>query len=111
MEKSLKIVIFLSIPVIVITAIITGIYAPSAYVQQCRQQVNRIVTDLYDSEGGKDEFTKDYDNQNLSVDSQKTLQKLSTVINQCPELQSLPTNNSDFGYNSQSYLPKQGYQV
>lgn len=111
MEKSLKIVILLSIPIIIVTAIVTVMYAPSAYVQQCKHQVGQLVDDLYKTAGGKEKFMKSFQNQNLTGDAQSILQKISNISNQCPELGSLSISNFDSLNNLQANLPEQKNQA
>lgn len=111
MEKSLKIVILLSIPIIIVSAVVTVIYAPSAYMQQCKQQVSQLLDNLSKTESGREKFTKSVQNQNLSEEAQVVLQKISNIVNQCPELGSLSINNTDLLNNSQDNLSKQEYQV
>ena len=112
MEKSLKIVILLSIPIIIVTAVVVAaMYAPSAYVQQCKHQVGQLVDDLYKTAGGKAKFMKSFQNQNLTDDAQSTLQKITNISNQCPELGSFSISNFDSFNNLHGNLSKQAYQA
>lgn len=111
MEKSLKIVILLSIPIIIVTAVVAVMYAPSAYVQQCKHQVGQLVDDLYKTTGGKEKFMKSFQNQNLTEDAQSILQKISNIANQCPELKSLSISNFDSLNYLQGNLSKPKYHA
>lgn len=111
MEKSLRIIILLSIPIIIVTAGVAVIYAPSAYVQQCKHQASQLVDKLYKIEGGKEKFTKSVQNQKLSEQAQVILQKISKLANQCPEIGSLTINNFDLLNDSKDNLSKQEYQI
>jgi len=111
MEKNLRIIILLSIPIIFVTALVAVIFAPSAYVQQCKHQASQLIDNLYKTEGGKEKFTKSVQNQNLSEQAQLVLQKISNIVNQCPDLGSLTINNLDLLNNSQGNLSMQEYHV
>jgi hypothetical protein len=111
MEKSLRAIILLSIPIIIVTTVLAVIYAPSAFLQQCKHQATQLIDNLYKTEGSKEKFTRSAQNQNLSEQAQVILQRISNIENQCPELGSLTIDNLDSLNNSQGNSSKQEYQV
>jgi hypothetical protein len=96
MEKSQKIIIVLSIPIIIVATMIVGLYAPFAFEEQCKQKTSEIINNLYTLEGNKENFLESYENGILSNRSQVELQKLDMVLRNCPELKSISTNESEF---------------
>lgn len=95
MEKSQKIIIVLSVPIIIVTAGIVGLYAPIAFEEQCKQKASEIINNLYALEGNEENFLESYENGILSNQSQVELQKLDMVLSNCPELKSISTNESE----------------
>lgn len=104
MEKSIKIIIYLSLPIIIVTSIVIGLYSPYAYVKQCKQQAIYLLDKMYKLEGGKDEFVRSYNDQKLLGSTQEELQKLNGVLKQCPELRPLSMDNLGFDNQSQNSL-------
>jgi hypothetical protein len=96
MEKSQKIIIVLSVPIIIVTTVIVGLYAPFAFEEQCKQKTREIINNLYTLEGNKENFLEYYENGILSNRSQVELQKLDMVLRNCPELKSISTNESEY---------------
>lgn len=111
MEKSLKIIIYLSLPIIIVTAIVVGLYSPYAYVKQCKQQATQLLDKMYKLEGGKEEFVRSYNDQKLSGSTQEELQKLNGVLKQCPELGPLSMDNLSFDNQLQNSLLESKGQV
>lgn len=91
MEKSIKIIIVLSIPIIIIITAVVGLLAPSAFEEQCKQKASEIINNLYALEGNKENFRTSYENGTTSNRSQEELQKLDMILNNCPELKSMTT--------------------
>ena len=89
--------ILLSIPIIIGTAVIIGLVAPTAYLNLCKLKVNEISNQIYMMEGGEEEFLRSLNQQDLSNEVQKEIQNLNSVIAQCPELRSYSNNDSQFG--------------
>ena len=89
--------ILLSVPIIIGTAVIIGLVAPTAYLNLCKLKVNEISNQIYMMEGGQKEFLSSLNQQNLSIEVQKELQNLNSVIAQCPELRLYSNNDSRFG--------------
>ncbi len=96
MEKSEKIIIVLSIPIIIVTAVIVGLYAPSGFEKQCKQKASEIVNNLFALEGNRENFLEPYENGIISNRSQGELQKLDMVLSNCPDLKSLSANESEY---------------
>lgn len=94
MEKSQKIIIVLSIPIIIVTSVIVGLYAPFAFEQQCKQKTSEIINNLNALEGNKENYLESYENGIISNRSHVELQKLDAVLSNCPELKSISTNES-----------------
>ena len=86
MEKVQKLALMLSVPIIIGAAVIIGLVAPSAYLNLCQLKANEISNQIYVMEGGKEEFLRSLNQENLSNEVQKELQNLNSVIAQCPEL-------------------------
>jgi hypothetical protein len=97
MNRGQKMAILLSIPIIIGTAVIIGLVAPTAYLNLCKLKVNEISNQIYMMEGGEEEFLRSLNKQDLSNEVQKELQNLNSVIAQCPELRSYSNNDSQFG--------------
>lgn len=97
MEKVQKLVLLLSIPIIIATAVIIGLVAPTAYLNLCKLKVNEILNQIYEMEGGKEEFLRSLNQENLSNEVQKELRNLNSVIAQCPELGSSYIDDTQFG--------------
>ena len=97
MNRSQKIALLLSVPIIIGTAVIIGLVAPTAYLNLCKLKVNEISNQIYMMEGGEEEFLRSLNQQDLSNEVQKELQNLNSVIAQCPELRSYSNNDSQFG--------------
>ncbi|HEU5120763.1 MAG TPA: hypothetical protein VFT71_07220 [Candidatus Nitrosocosmicus sp.] len=97
MNRGQKMAILLSVPIIIGTAVIIGLVAPTAYLNLCKLKVNEISNQIYILEGGEEEFLRSLNQQNLSNEVQKELQNLNSVIAQCPELRSYTNNDSRFG--------------
>lgn len=107
MEKSIKIIIVLTIPIIIITIAVVGLLAPSAFEEQCKQKAGEVINNLYALEGNKENFRGSYENGTTSNQSQEELQKLDMIFNNCPELRSMSTKQlgndvSFYTYNSAS---------
>jgi len=96
MEKSQKIIIVLSIPIIIITAVVVGLIAPFAFEEQCKQKASEIKNNLFALEGNKENFLASYEKGTISNRSQSELQKLDMVISNCPELKSISTKESEY---------------
>ena len=47
MEKSQKIIIVLSIPIIIVTTVVVGLFAPFAFEEQCKQKASEILNNLF----------------------------------------------------------------
>ena len=97
MSRSQKMAILLSIPIIIGSAVIIGLVAPTAYINLCKLKANEISNQMYAMEGGREEFLRSLNQQELSNEVQKELQTLNSVISQCPELGSHFINDSRFG--------------
>lgn len=97
MIRSQKIAILLAIPIIIGSAVIIGLVAPAAYLDLCKLRANETLNQMYVMEGGKEEFLRSWDQQNLSNKVQKELRTLNSIIAQCPELGSYSINDSRFG--------------
>ena len=96
MEKSQKIIIVLSIPIIIVTAVVVGLIAPFAFEEQCKQKASEIMNNLFALEGNKENFLASYEKGTISNRSQAELQKLDMVLSNCPELKSISTKESDY---------------
>ena len=96
MEKSQKIIILLSIPIIIVTAVVVGLIAPFAFEEQCKQKASEIKNNLFALEGNKENFLASYEKGTISNRSQSELQKLDMVISNCPELKSISTKESEY---------------
>ncbi len=96
MEKSQKIIIVLSIPIIIITAVVVGLIAPFAFEEQCKQKASEIKNNLFALEGNKENFLASYEKGTISNRSQAELQKLDMVLSNCPELKSISTKESEY---------------
>ena len=96
MEKSQKIIIVLSIPIIIITAVVVGLIAPFAFEEQCKQKASEIKNNLFALEGNEENFLASYEKGTISNRSQSELQKLDMVISNCPELKSISTKESEY---------------
>ena len=96
MEKSQKIIIVLSIPIIIVTAVVVGLIAPFAFEEQCKQKVSEIMNNLFALEGNKENFLASYEKGTISNPSQLELQKLDMVFSNCPDLKSISTNESEY---------------
>lgn len=94
MEKVQKLLLLLSIPIIIGTGVIIGLVAPTAYLNLCKLKVNEISNQIYVMEGGKGEFLRSLNQENLSNEVQKELRNLNSVIAQCPELGSSSIDES-----------------
>ncbi|VFJ14304.1 conserved protein of unknown function [Candidatus Nitrosocosmicus franklandus] len=94
---SRKKVVLLSIFIVIASAVIIGLLAPSAYLNLCKQKADEIADQLYAIEGGRDEFPGSLKQQNLSSEAQKELQTLNSVIAQCHELEADYVDGSLFG--------------
>ena len=101
MEKVQKLAVLLSVPIIIGAAVIIGLVAPTAYLNLCQLKVKEISNQLYVMEGGKEEFLRSLNQENLSNEVQKELRNLNSVIEQCPELGSSTINNSQFALSKQ----------
>lgn len=96
--------ILLSVPIIIVTAMVIGLVSPTAYLNLCKLKVTEISNQIYMMGGGKDEFLRSLTQQNLSNEIQKELQNLNSVIAQCPELRTYSNNDSSLGLvEQQSY--------
>jgi hypothetical protein len=95
MEKSQKVIIVLSIPIIIVTAVIVGLITPSAFKEQCEQKAGEIINNLFALEGNKENFLVSYEKGTISNRSQAELQKLDMVFSNCPDLKSISTKGSD----------------
>jgi hypothetical protein len=104
MERNTRNILLLFIPITIGTAVIIGLVAPAAYFDLCRQKANDISNKIYIMEGGKEEFLRSWDYQNLSSEVQKELRNLNSVVTQCPELGSLSINDSQFYFRDQETL-------
>ena len=96
MEKSQKIIIVLSIPIIIITAVVVGLIAPFAFEEQCKQKASEIKNNLFALEGNEENFLASYEKGTISNRSQAELQKLDMVLSNCPELKSISTKESEY---------------
>lgn len=96
MEKSQKIIIVLSIPIIIVTAAVIGLIAPFAFEEQCKQKASEIMNNLFALEGNKENFLASYEKGTISNLSQSELQKLDMVFSNCPDLKSISTNESEY---------------
>lgn len=96
MEKNQKIIIILSIPIIIVTAVVVGLVAPFAFEEQCKQMASEILNNLYALEGNKENFLGSYEKGTISNRSQVELQKLDMVLSNCPELKSISTKGSEY---------------
>ena len=96
MEKSQKIIIVLSIPIIIVTAVVVGLIAPFAFEEQCKQKASEIINNLFALEGNKENFLASYEKGTISNRSQGELQKLDMVLSNCPELKSISTKESEY---------------
>ena len=96
MEKSQKIIIVLSIPIIIVTAVVVGLIAPFAFEEQCKQKASEIMNNLFALEGNKENFLASYEKGTISNRSQVELQKLDMVLSNCPELKSISTKESEY---------------
>lgn len=96
MEKSQKIIIVLSIPIIIITTVVVVLFAPLAFEEQCKQKASEIVNNLFALEGNKENFLASYEKGTISNQSQWELQKLDMVLSNCPELKSISTKESEY---------------
>jgi uncharacterized membrane protein YraQ (UPF0718 family) len=96
MEKSQKIIIVLSIPIIIVTAVVVGLIAPFAFEEHCKQKASEIINNLFALEGNKENFLASYEKWTISNRSQVELQKLDLVFSNCPELKSISTKESTY---------------
>ena len=96
MEKNQKIIIVLSISIIIVTTVVVGLFAPFAFEEQCKQNASKILNNLYSLEGNKENFLASYEKGTISNLSQSELQKLDRVFNNCPDLKSISTNESEY---------------
>ena len=96
MEKSQKIIIILSIPIIIVTTVVVGLLAPFAFEEQCKQKVSEIINNLYALEGNKENLLTSYEKGTISNRSQAELQKLDLVLRNCPDLKSIYTKESEY---------------
>lgn len=96
MEKSQKIIMVLSIPIIIVTTVVVGLFAPFAFEEQCKQKASEIINNLFALEGNKENFLASYEKETISNRSQAELQKLDMVLSNCPELKSISTKESEY---------------
>jgi hypothetical protein len=96
MEKSQKVIMVLSIPIIIVTTVVVGLFAPFAFEEQCKQKASEIINNLFAQEGNKENFLASYENATISNRSQAELQKLDMVLSNCPELKSINTKESEY---------------
>jgi len=96
MEKNQKIIIILSIPIIIVTAVVVGLVAPFAFKEQCKQKASEILNNLYALEGSKENFLGSYEKGTISNQSHAELQKLDMILSNCPELKSISTKGSEY---------------
>ena len=96
MEKSQKVIMVLSIPIIIVTTVVVGLFAPFAFEEQCKQKASEIINNLFALEGNKENFLGSYENGTISNRSQAELQKLDMVLSNCPELKSINTKESEY---------------
>ncbi|TVP40923.1 hypothetical protein [Candidatus Nitrosocosmicus arcticus] len=101
MEKSQKIIVVSSIPILIITIVVVGLLAPSAFEEQCKQKASEVINSLYALEGNKENFLASYEQGTISNRSQEELQKLDMILNNCPGLKAQST--AGLGY-SVSFL-------
>jgi hypothetical protein len=74
----------------------SGLFAPIAFEEQCKQNASKILNNLYSLEGNKENFLASYEKGTISNRSQVELQKLDMVLSNCPELKSTSTKESDY---------------
>jgi|SRR5688572_4909483 hypothetical protein len=96
MEKSQKVIMVLSIPIIIVTTVVVGLFAPFAFEEQCKQKASEIINNLFALEGNKENFLASYESGTISNRSQGELQKLDMVLSNCPELKSINTKESEY---------------
>jgi hypothetical protein len=96
MEKSQKVIMVLSIPIIIVTTVVVGLFAPFAFEEQCKQKASEIINNLFALEGNKENFLASYENGTIYNRSQAELQKLDMVLSNCPEIKSINTKVSEY---------------
>ena len=96
MEKSQRIIMVLSIPVIIVTAVVVGLITPYAFKEQCKQKAGEIINNLFTLEGNKENFLASYEKGTISNRSHAELQELDMVLSNCPDLKSISEKGSEF---------------
>ncbi len=84
----------MSIAIIGITAIVIAAISPYAFEEQCKQKAKEILDSLYSIEGSKEAFLRTNSQGLLSNEGQEELQNLKNVTSQCPNLKSIPEEQS-----------------
>ena len=96
MEKNQKIIMVLSIPIIIVTAVVVGLITPFAFEEQCKQKAAEIINNLFILEGNKENFLVSYEKGTISNRSHAELQELDRVLNNCPDLKSISEKGLEF---------------